>query len=317
MTDTEFDDLDLPVTDDQKLPVAVIGLGDIAQKAYLPVLTAQPGLDLRLMTRDRAKLDRIGDAHRIDHRYTDLDALIGSGVRAAFVHAVTEQHVPITEKLLNAGVDVYVDKPLDHHLAGARRLVDLAEQTGRSLMVGFNRRHAPGYVQAKERPRDLIVLQKNREGLPEAARTAVFDDFIHVVDTLRFLVPGEIEHVDVRSRSRAGLMEHLVLTLAGNGFTALGIMNRVSGSTEEVLQVSGGDSKREVVNLAEVIDHRGQPTVRRRGDWVSVARQRGIEQVVLTFLEAVRTGKTISGRDALRTHELCERIVLDIEAQAH
>lgn len=111
-------------------------------------------------------------------------------------------------------------------------------------------------------------------------------------------------------------MEHLVLTLAGNGFTALGIMNRVSGSTEEVLQVSGGDSKREVVNLAEVIDHRGQPTVRRRGDWVSVARQRGIEQVVLTFLEAVRTGKTISGRDALRTHELCERIVLDIEAQA-
>lgn len=35
------------------LPIAVIGLGDIAQKAYLPVLATQPGLDLRLMTRDR------------------------------------------------------------------------------------------------------------------------------------------------------------------------------------------------------------------------------------------------------------------------
>ncbi len=230
------------------------------------------------------------------------------------MHAVTEQHVPITERLLTAGIDVYVDKPLDHHLDGARRLVDLAEQTGRSLMVGFNRRHAPGYVQAKERPRDLIVLQKNREGLPEAARTAVFDDFIHVVDTLRFLVPGEIEHVDVRSRSRNGLMEHLVLTLAGDGFTALGIMNRVSGSTEEVLQVSGGDSKREVHNLAEVIDHRGQPTIRRRGDWVPVARQRGIEQVVVSFLDAVRAGKTLDARDALRTHELCELIVERIES---
>lgn len=142
----------------------------------------------------------------------------------------------------------------------------------------------------------------------------VFDDFIHVVDTLRFLVPGEIEHVDVRSRIRGGLLEHLVLTLAGDGFTALGIMNRVSGSTEEVLEVSGGDAKRVVVNLSEVIDHKGQPSIRRRGDWVSVARQRGIEQIVTTFLDAVRAGKTLSAQDALRTHELCELIVERIES---
>lgn len=296
---------------DGLLPVGVIGLGDIAQKAYLPVLTALPGLDLRLMTRDAAKLDRIGEAHRIapDHRHTDLGALIDGGIRAAFVHAATDQHVPIVEQLLTAGVDVYVDKPLDYTLDGARRLVDLADRTGRSLMVGFNRRHAPGYVQAKERPRDLIVLQKNREGLAEAARPLVFDDFIHVVDTLRFLAPGEIEHVDVRARVRDGLVEHVVLTLAGEGFTALGLMNRVSGSTEEVLEVSGGDSKREVRNLAEVIDHRGQPTVRRRGDWVPVARQRGIEQCVLAFLAAVRAGHTLDAHDALRTHELCELVV--------
>ncbi|MGF1427897.1 Gfo/Idh/MocA family protein [Kitasatospora sp. LaBMicrA B282] len=304
MTDT--------TTADAPLAVGVIGLGDIAQKAYLPVLTALPGLDLRLMTRDRAKLDRIGEAHRIPARFTDLDALIDSGIRAAFVHAATDQHVPIVERLLTAGIDVYVDKPLDYHLDPARRLVELADRTGRSLLVGFNRRHAPGYLQAKERPRDLIVLQKNREGLPEAARTLVFDDFIHVVDTLRYLVPGEIEHVDVRSRARDGLVEHLVLTLAGDGFTALGIMNRLSGSTEEILQVSGADAKREVHNLAEVIDHRGQPTTRRRGDWVPVARQRGIEQIVLSFLDAVRAGRSIDAHDALRTHELCEEIVARI-----
>ncbi|MBV2153110.1 Gfo/Idh/MocA family protein [Kitasatospora sp. SUK 42] len=300
-----------PVPGDGLLPVGVIGLGDIAQKAYLPVLGGLPGLDVRLMTRDGAKLDRIGDAYRIgaEKRFTDLGELIGSGIRAAFVHAATSQHVPIVERLLAEGVDVYVDKPLDYTLDGSQRLVQLADRTGRSLMVGFNRRHAPGYAQALERPRDLIVLQKNREGLPEAARTLVFDDFIHVVDTLRFLAPGEIEHVDVRARTRDGLVEHVVLTLGGEGFTALGVMNRVSGSTEEVLEVSGGDSKREVRNLAEVIDHRGQPTVRRRGDWVSVARQRGIEQCVLSFLDAVRAGRRVDAHDALRTHELCELIV--------
>ncbi|GAA1934973.1 Gfo/Idh/MocA family protein [Kitasatospora viridis] len=303
-----------PPAPDQSLPVGVIGLGDIAQKAYLPVFSALPGLDLRLMTRDKAKLDRLGDAYRVERRFTELDALIDSGIRAAFVHASTDQHAPITERLLDAGVDVYVDKPLDYHLEPAQRLVAQADRLGRSLMVGFNRRFAPGYAQALERPRDLIVLQKHRESLPEAVRSMVFDDFVHVVDTLRFLAPGEVEEIDVRYRKRDGMLDHLVLTLAGDGFTAIGVMNRRSGSTEEVLEVSGADSKREVRNLAEVIDHRGQPTVRRRGDWVPVARQRGIEQAVRFFLDAVRAGRTLNASDALRTHELCEEIVGRVES---
>jgi virulence factor len=48
---------------------------------------------------------------------------------------------------------------------------------------------------------------------------------------------------------------------------------------------------------------------------VPVARQRGIEQVVLAFIDAVRTGKVLDARDALATHELCEEIVGRIEAQ--
>jgi len=295
------------------IPVAIIGLGDIAQKAYLPVLAAQPGLDLRLMTRDRAKLDRIGDTYRIAARYTDLDALIASGVRAAFVHASTDQHVPIVERLLHAGVDVYVDKPLDRTIEGSRRLVALAEETGRSLMVGFNRRYAPPYVEARERPRDLLILQKNRRGASEELRSSVFDDFIHVVDTLRFLVPGEVTHTDVRARVQGGQLHHIVLTLAGEGFTALGIMNRVSGSSEEVLEIGGADAKRQIINISDVIEHRGQPTLQRRGDWVPVSRQRGLEAICQVFLEAVRAGKVLSARDALQTHELCEDIVQRFE----
>ncbi len=49
--------------------------------------------------------------------------------------------------------------------------------------------------------------------------------------------------------------------------------------------------------------------MRRRGDWVPVARQRGIEQAVLAFLDAVRAGGVLSARDALETHELCGRVV--------
>ncbi|MEU6811369.1 Gfo/Idh/MocA family oxidoreductase [Streptomyces sp. NPDC046831] len=293
------------------MKVGCIGLGDIAQKAYLPVLGVQPDVELHLQTRTPATLHRIADGLHLPagRRHATLDALLGADLDAAFVHAPTAVHPEIVARLLEAGVPTYVDKPLAYELADSERLVALAEDRGVSLAVGFNRRHAPGYAQCAEHPRELIVMQKNRVGLPEAPRTMILDDFVHVVDTLRFLVPGPVDDVTVHGRVRDGLLHHVVLQLAGDGFTALGVMNRLSGSVEEILEVSGRDTKRQVLNLAETIDHKGQPTVRRRGDWVPVARQRGIEQAVLSFLDTVRAGKTLSARDALETHELCERVV--------
>lgn len=164
------------------------------------------------------------------------------GLDAAFVHAPTSVHPEIAGRLLDAGVPTYIDKPLAYELADSERLVHLAEERGVSLAVGFNRRLAPGYAQCIEHPRELILMQKNRVGLPEEPRAMVLDDFIHVVDTLRFLVPGPVEHTVVRARIRDGLMHHVVLQLSGDGFTAIGAMNRLSGSTEERLEVSGQDS---------------------------------------------------------------------------
>ncbi|MGY5047368.1 Gfo/Idh/MocA family protein [Streptomyces sp. 900105755] len=296
------------------MKVGCIGLGDIAQKAYLPVLAVQPGLELHLHTRTRATLARIGDSLHLpeDRRHATLDDLLAQDLDAAFVHAATVAHPEIVTRLLEAGVPTYVDKPLAYRVADSERLVTLAEARNVSLAVGFNRRHAPGYVQCADHPRELILMQKNRVGLPEEPRTMILDDFIHVVDTLRFLAPGPVEDVTVRARVADGLLHHVVLQLAGDGFTALGVMNRLSGSAEEILEVSGQDTKRQVLNLAEVVDHKGQPTVRRRGDWVPVARQRGIEQAVLAFLDAVRAGKVLSARDALATHELCEQVVREV-----
>lgn len=300
------------------MKVGCIGLGDIAQKAYLPVLSTLPGVELHLQTRTPATLERVADGYHLPavRRHTDLDSLLSVGLDAAFVHASTAAHAEITTRLLEAGVPTYVDKPLAYEYADSERLVELAEKRAVSLAVGFNRRLAPGYAQCLDHPRELILLQKNRIGLPEDPRTLVLDDFIHVVDTLRFLLPGDIEHVDVRARVREGLMHHVVLQLSGDGFTAIGMMNRRNGSTEEILEVSGQDTKRQVLNLAEIVDHKGQPSVRRRGDWVPVARQRGIEQAVVTFLDAVRDGRLLSARDALLTHELCERVVREALAQA-
>ncbi|QAY75552.1 Gfo/Idh/MocA family protein [Sphingosinicella sp. BN140058] len=291
------------------MKVGSVGIGDIACKAYLPVLAAMPGVELHIASRNPETLRRVGDAYRIEGRHTDVDALIGAGIEAAFVHAATEAHPALVERLLRAGIHVYVDKPIADTLAEADRLVRLAEQRDRSLMVGFNRRHAPAYAALRDRPRPVVVMEKNRHALPAPPRRVVFDDFIHVVDTIRFLAEGDIERIAVETRVADGMLEHVSLALSGRGFAALGIMVRTSGSDEEFLEVIGGGEKTRVENVREVLEHRGGS----RGsmlpsDWTPVTRARGFEEICRVFLDAVTAGGRIDARDALETHRLCEAI---------
>ncbi|MGB9376631.1 MAG: Gfo/Idh/MocA family oxidoreductase [Mycobacteriales bacterium] len=294
--------------------IGIVGIGDIAQKAYLPVLAARADVEPHLVTRNSSVLDRVGAAYRIEHRYTELSELLAVGVDAAFVHTATSAHAETVEQLLSAGVHVYVDKPLDYTYATAERLVAHAERADRSLVVGFNRRYAPAYAELQALPTQIVVMQKNRQQLLERPRTTVFDDFIHVVDTMRFLLPGPVEHVDIRHDVRAGLLHHVVLHLSGAGFSSLGIMSRDSGSVEETLEVIGGGHKRRVVNLEAVIDHHGGQEHRPVPNWQPVAQRRGIEQICSHFLDAVRDGRVLSARDALATHALCEDIAAAAES---
>ncbi|MCO1578824.1 Gfo/Idh/MocA family oxidoreductase [Crossiella sp. SN42] len=291
--------------------VAVIGLGDIARKAYLPTITARAGLDLHLMTRNPARLAEVADQYRVpeQRRFTDLGELLAHGLDAAFVHVPTAAHAETVRRLLAAGVPTYVDKPLDDSLAGARELVELAERLAVPLMVGFNRRHVPAYTEAARGPRDLVVLQKNQDGGSGGVREIVFDDFIHVVDTLRFLAPGPIERTLVAGVVTEGELEQVSLTVVGGGFTAIGTMHRRAGAKQERLEVTGGGVKVEVTDLGQVTRHEGGRVTRLAEDgWAPVARRRGIEQACTAFL----AGELPDLRDALRTHELCEQVVAEL-----
>jgi len=293
------------------LRIAMIGLGDIARKAYLPVLGPRPDLDLVFVTRDARTLVELGAAWRVARLHAELDAALAEGLDGALVHAATAAHPQIVRRLLEAGVPTMVDKPLADNAADSEALVDLAETQGVSLMVGFNRRFAPVYRDAAALKLPLAVMQKNRADQADETRRVVFDDFIHVIDTLRFLAPGAGE-ARVHGRVVDGLLEHVALSLSGGGRDALGIMNRTSGSNEETLEVSGAGAKRRIVDMAQVIDQGAQDHLARRGDWTSVGRQRGFEGLCEHFLGAVREGRRLSALDALETHRLCETVVQEL-----
>ncbi len=298
------------------IKIGVIGLGDIAQKAYLPVYSGLKGIEFHFYTRNQEKLRELASLYRFEHIHSDLKSLVNSGITGAFVHSSTSSHEEIVQWLLHRGIHVFVDKPITDNYEGAKRLVELAEDRGLILMAGFNRRYAPSYVKLKEvvQP-NMVVVQKNRNNLPGEPRTFIFDDFIHVVDTMKYLFPHPIEDMFVNGRMENGALYQVVLQFISQGGTAIGIMNRDNGTTEEIAEVMGPWEKRTVTNVSTLVISKGMENLEvRSSDWEPTLFKRGFEQMVRDFIHAVSTNSEpqISAKDALETHEICEEILMKL-----
>lgn len=295
--------------------VLLIGLGDIARKAYLPLLSRRADLEIHLATRDPVALDDVGGSFRLPHRYASAgEALRRATFDAAFVHAATDAHAEIVRLLVEHGIPTFVDKPLADNLGEVEALVALARRRATPLVIGFNRRFAPDYVALRGTGANLLMMEKHRHGQPDLPRRVVFDDFIHVVDTLLFLAPSLVRRRTIETQVIDGMLHAVVLTLAGDGFTAVGSMHRASGIDEERLDVIGGNVRRSVLNLADRLDASGTQSLHRRPDWVPVGRQRGFEAMCDDFLRAARERRPVDEAAILATHELCEAIVRHAEA---
>lgn len=298
------------------LKIGIIGLGDIAVKAYLPVMSRKK-VEIHLHTRHNATLEALALQYRFQHRHQSLDSLIASGIVAAFVHAATAAHEAVVRQLLEHNIHVYVDKPVTYDYTSTEKLVALAESKRLILMAGFNRRFTPAYSKLKTLDGvNMVIMQKNRRSLPGDVRTFVFDDFIHVIDTLLFLLPEETANTTITGRISDGQLCHVTIQRQlPTGITAIGIMNRDSGTVEESVEVFTPEEKWVVRDVVETSVYRnGHATRQKTGDWESTLHKRGFEQITDHFLEAVSAGKSPAAlsRDILRTHQLCEQVVAEL-----
>ncbi|UTE78726.1 Gfo/Idh/MocA family protein [Rossellomorea sp. KS-H15a] len=295
------------------MKIGLIGLGDIAKKAYLPVLSEKEGIELVLCTRNAKTLHALGDKYRVEKRVQTVEELIAANIDAAFVSTATEAHYEISEKLLENGIHVYIDKPISLNFRETERIVQLTKENGKIAMVGFNRRFIPKVKELKEHGKpSFLLMQKNRFAAPDKARRFVVEDFIHVVDTLRFLMDSTVKDVKVQSLKKGDLLHHLVIQLIGEDCTAVGIMNRDGGVTEEIIEYSAGHHKYVVNSLVETTHyHNKEMSVSSFGDWEPTLYKRGFYDLVDHFLECVEKGQEPdpSIEDSLITHEICERIV--------
>jgi predicted dehydrogenase len=119
------------------LAVGVIGCGYWGPnlvRTFLEIL----GTSVRAVAdRDQNRLDHMRFRHpQIEHFARDYHDLFELDLDAVVVSTPPETHFEIVSACLERGLDVLVEKPLTTDTASARRLIELAEQNDRVLMVG-------------------------------------------------------------------------------------------------------------------------------------------------------------------------------------
>jgi predicted dehydrogenase len=98
-----------------------------------------------------AAREAMASLHQNFMLYDDYDtALRAGGFDAVFVTSPTAMHLEMIEKALNAGANVFVEKPLANTSEGVARIKELAEEKGLAIMVGFCFRYHEVLLKAKK-----------------------------------------------------------------------------------------------------------------------------------------------------------------------
>ncbi|WP_257478183.1 ROK family protein [Acidipropionibacterium jensenii] len=127
------------------LRVGVVGVGARSRLALNTELAENNGVITAVAEPHHLARQRIADRlHKDPDEVSispDVEGLISAGVDVAFVTSPDDTHADVTCALLEAGIPVYLEKPLAITMESATRVLTTAFQTGTRLYVGHNMRH--------------------------------------------------------------------------------------------------------------------------------------------------------------------------------
>lgn len=295
------------------MKIGVIGIGGIAQKAYLPTYAKmRKEATFIFATRNDETREKISQEYHFTNTVSTIDELLAEKIDACFIHVATKVHFEIAKQCLETGVAVFIDKPVSEKLKEVRELQDLAKEKKLLFMVGFNRRFAPMVDQLKQLPQKHVIhLEKNEPNHAMNAQYGIYDLFIHLVDTAVYLLDDEIMAEHSKIREEKGQMTYAQLQLSTATTECILSMDLMSGGKMERYQVSSPEQTMILNQLTDLTIKKGTvEEVQRFGDWTTTLEKRGFEQLVVSFIAALK-GENVDLRqeNVLLSHELCEKML--------
>ena len=185
--------------------------------------------------------------------FATVQELLAAGVEAVSIAVPTTAHYATAKPLLEAKVACLIEKPLAEDVDTARKLKDLSEKYGATLMVGHIERFNP-IMRAMQRatalgqpvvPRFIEVSRVSPMSFRSVDVSVIMDMMIHDLDVVLMLMGGT-EPDDVQACGVAVVTEHedicsarLTWNRPGGTCVANITSSRLALKTERVTRITG------------------------------------------------------------------------------
>jgi predicted dehydrogenase len=193
--------------------ILVIGCGSIGRR-HARILKEIGASNLALCDPVQSARQSLQDDLDIGEGYADLEEALRHNFDAVFVCTPPALHIHQATLAIEAGCDVFTEKPLSDRLDGVDELIALAERQKRILMVGLCFRFHKGLLKVKEMidsgtiGRLVSVRASMAEYLPDTtpvadygslytakSRIGVVRDYVHEIDLVQWIVAAQAHQV--------------------------------------------------------------------------------------------------------------------------
>jgi predicted dehydrogenase len=308
-----------------KLRAAVVGVGHLG-RFHAEKYAAHPGVELvAVVDIDEARARAVGEVLGATV-LTDHQGLRGR-IDCASVAVPTPRHYAVARDLLEAGVDVLVEKPLTTSVEEGKGLLELAVRGGRVLQVGHLERFNPAMRALGGRvtePRFIECQRLAQFGERGTDVDVVLDLMIHDLDLILTMVTSPVravEAVGVPVLTPSVDIANARLRFA-NGCIANLTASRVSLRRERKLRIFQADAyfsidfdERRGRVVRREPDDAGQPSL--TFEDLEVREGDALEEEIEAFVQAVRARQPppVTGWDGLRALEVAHVIRESVETE--
>jgi predicted dehydrogenase len=177
--------------------VLVVGLGNMGMSHAL-AYTRIPGFEVVGVCERRIADRKLPDALKDAKKYAKFeDALAELKPDVVSINTMPDTHAKFAILAMEAGADVFVEKPLADTALNAEKVVEAAQRTGRKLVVGYILRQHPSWIKFIEIARELGTPLVFRMNLNQQSNGATWEWHKRLMASFPPLVDCGVHYVDV------------------------------------------------------------------------------------------------------------------------
>ena len=269
---------------------------------------------------DKTKAKDMGTRYNVNY-YDSMDDMINSeSLDACLVCTPTKTHYPVSKKLMEKGINVFVEKPLSYLSKECEEMIQIAKKNKVSLTCGYIERFNPAVQDVKKILSEkiygeLLMIEFHRENrMPLHIKDVgiIYDTAVHDLDTAIYLFGSNPQVVFARagkifhsfedfSNIMLGFGKDRVAVISSNWITPKKVRNFSAVCTDAI--INGDFIKQEIT----IEDSLSTTTPRR----VNLVEPLSLElRSFIEVIEGKRDRPEVSPQEATNVTKIAEAALL-------